>query len=111
MMLTTGRRRIRYDLVGDGAAPVVCLAHSLSADSGIWAEQLPALLERGWRGLRLDMRGHGGSDPGPGACTMSDLADDVALVLDHLDLARVHFVGLSIGGMIGQTLALEHGDR
>jgi 3-oxoadipate enol-lactonase len=111
MLLTVGDRRIRYDVLGPEAGPVVCLAHSLSADSGIWAEQLPALLSQGWRTLRLDMRGHGGSDPGAGDYAMGDLADDVAVVLDFLGLDKVHFVGLSIGGMIGQTFALAHGAR
>src|SRR5438067_1389882 len=106
MLITTGSRRIHYDLVGPEAGPVVCMAHSLSADSGVWAEQTPALLAQGWRVLRLDMRGHGGSDPVAGRCTMADLADDVVLVLDALALERVHFVGVSIGGMIGQTLGI-----
>jgi 3-oxoadipate enol-lactonase len=111
MLFAAGSRRIRYDLSGPEAGPIVCLAHSLSADSGIWAEQVPALLSAGWRVLRLDMRGHGGSDPVAGDCAMDDLADDVALVLDFLALDRVHFVGLSIGGMIGQTLGLRHAGR
>jgi 3-oxoadipate enol-lactonase len=111
MLITLASRRIHYDLVGPEAGPVVCMAHSLSADSGVWSEQLPALLAQGFRVLRLDMRGHGGSDPVDGDYTMSDLAGDVVLVLDVLGLPRVHFVGVSIGGMIGQTLAIEHADR
>jgi len=111
MLFNPGNRAICYDLVGPQDSPVVCMAHSLSSDSGVWSEQLPALLADGWRVLRIDMRGHGGSDPGPDDCTMSDLAGDVALVLDFLGIAKVHFVGLSIGGMIGQAFALEHGDR
>lgn len=110
MLLAVGSRRIRYDLIGPEAGPVVCMAHSLSADSGIWAEQMPALLGAGWRVLRLDMRGHGGSDATE-RVTMEELADDVALVLDFLGVETAHFVGLSIGGMIGQTLGLRHGAR
>lgn len=79
---------------------------------GIWAEQVPPLLSAGWRVLRLDMRGHGGSPAGSGdEYSMSELARDVVAVLDHLDLPTVHFAGLSIGGMIGQTLGLEHRHR
>jgi 3-oxoadipate enol-lactonase len=111
MLIKTGDRRIYYDLVGRETGPVVCFAHALSSDSGIWAEQIPPLLSEGWRVLRLDMRGHGGSDPVTGDCTMSELANDVALALDFLGFAKVHYVGLSIGGMIGQTLAVEHGSR
>jgi 3-oxoadipate enol-lactonase len=111
MLIHAGNRRICYDFIGPEKAPVVCMAHSLSSDSGVWCEQLPALLTGGWRVLRIDMRGHGGSDPLPGDYTMSGLADDVALVLDFLEIDKVHFVGLSIGGMIGQSFALEHGQR
>lgn len=111
MLLTLAGRRIRYDLIGPGTAPVVCLAHCLSGDSGVWAEQVPPLLAAGRRVLMLDMRGHGGSDPGPVGASMAELADDVARALDVLGIARVHFIGLSIGGMIGQQFALDHPGR
>lgn len=111
MLIKTADRSIYYDLVGPETGPVVCFAHALSSDSGIWAEQIPPLLATGWRVLRLDMRGHGGSDPAPGDYTMIELANDVAVALDHLGFAKVHYVGLSIGGMIGQTFAIEHGHR
>jgi 3-oxoadipate enol-lactonase len=111
MYVTLAGRRIRYDLIGAQDAPVVCLAHCLSADSGVWAEQVPPLLEAGWRVLAIDMRGHGGSDVGSERVGMSDYSDDVAAVLDPLGIAQVHFVGLSIGGMIGQVFALEHPAR
>jgi 3-oxoadipate enol-lactonase len=111
MLVTTSGRKIHYDLLGPQHGAVVCMAHSLSADGGVWVEQLPALLEQGWRVLRLDMRGHGGSDPVAGGCSMTDLAADVVLVLDVLGIDQAHFVGVSIGGMIGQTLAIAHGHR
>ena len=111
MLITTQGRRIAYDIVGPDAAPAVCFAHSLASDGGMWAEQLPPLLAAGYRVLRLDMRGHGGSDPVDGDYTMEQLADDVAIALDFIGLARVHFVGLSIGGMLGQAFAIKHADR
>ena len=111
MLLPLARRRLYYDLAGPEDDPVVCITHSLSSDGGSWAEQVPALLQSGFRVLRLDMRGHGGSDPVAGDYTMSELAGDVASVLDALSLTRVHYLGLSIGGMIGQAFALEHGHR
>ncbi len=111
MLLPLAGRRLYYDLVGPEDGPVVCITHSLASDGGSWAEQAPALLEAGFRVLRLDMRGHGGSDPVAGDYTMRGLAGDVAAVLDALGLARVHYLGLSIGGMIGQAFALEHGDK
>ena len=111
MLLPLAGRRIYYDLAGPEDGPCVCITHSLASDGGSWAEQVPALLGAGFRVLRLDMRGHGGSDPVAGDYTMSALAGDVAAVLAALGLARVHYIGLSIGGMIGQAFALEHGAK
>lgn len=111
MLLPLHGRRLHYDLAGPENGPVVCITHSLASDGGSWAEQVPPLLQAGFRVLRLDMRGHGGSDPVAGPYTMRALADDVAVVLDALGLARVHYIGLSIGGMIGQAFAIAYGDR
>ncbi len=111
MLLPLDGRCIAYDLIGPEAAPTVCITHSLASDGGSWAEQVPALLAGGFRVLRLDMRGHGGSDPVSGDYTMAALADDVAAALAALAIPRVHYIGLSIGGMIGQAFALAHGER
>ena len=112
MLLPLQGRRIAYDLVGPDSAPTVCITHSLASDGGSWAEQVPPLLQAGFRVLRIDMRSHGGSDPVPGDhYSMKDLAGDVAMVLDALSLPRVHYIGLSIGGMIGQAFALRYAAR
>jgi 3-oxoadipate enol-lactonase len=111
MLLRLRGRNIAYDLLGPDAAPAVCITHSLASDGGSWAEQVPALLAGGFRVLRLDMRGHGGSDAVSGDYTMAALADDVAAALAALSIARVHYIGLSIGGMIGQAFALAYGER
>ena len=111
MLINLAGRRIYYDLAGPDNGQVVCFTHSLASDSGMWAEQLSPLLAGGYRVLRLDMRGHGGSDAVAGDYTMAQLADDVAASLDFLGIARVQFVGLSIGGMLGQAFAIAHGQR
>jgi 3-oxoadipate enol-lactonase len=111
LQLSLRARRLYYDIAGPEDGPVVCITHSLASDGGSWAEQVPALLQAGFRVLRLDMRGHGGSDPVAGDYTMKELADDVAIVLNGLSIPRVHYIGLSIGGMIGQAFALDHGDK
>jgi len=111
MLLALDGRRQAYDLIGPESGPVLCLAHCLSSDMGVWADQLPALVMQGWRVLRIDMRGHGGSEPSRAPCTMADYAADVIRVLDFLGFERVHFAGVSIGGMIGQQLGVDHGER
>jgi 3-oxoadipate enol-lactonase len=86
MLVSLAGRRLYYDLVGPEDGPVVCITHSLASDSGMWAEQMPPLLQVGFRVLRIDMRGHGGSDPVAGDYSMKTLAGDVAVVLEALSL-------------------------
>ncbi|MDR5825937.1 alpha/beta fold hydrolase [Caballeronia sp. LZ043] len=111
MLLPSKQRTLSYDLVGPERGQVVVFSHSLAADLGLWAEQVPALLAAGYRVLRTDLRGHGGSTATPAPYTIDQLADDVIEVLDALSIERCHFVGLSIGGMIGQSLGLRYANR
>lgn len=108
MLLTLPGRTICYDLLGPDAGEVVAFTHSLAADMGLWAEQVPALLAAGYRVLRYDLRGHGGSRADPGPYAMDVLADDLIAVADALSINRFHFVGLSIGGAIGQSLGVRY---
>ena len=73
MLLSLDGRKIHYDLAGPQTAPTVGFTPSLNADGGMWAEQLVPLLAAGYRVLRLDMRGHGGSAPVDGDYTMDAL--------------------------------------
>ncbi len=111
MLLPLPGRNICYDLVGPDSGQVVAFSHSLAADLGMWAEQVPALTAAGYRALRIDLRGHGGSTPPPAPYTIDGLADDVVAVMDAAGIDRCHFAGLSIGGMIGQSLGLRHAGR
>jgi 3-oxoadipate enol-lactonase len=111
MLLNIDGHRVYYDMVGPDSAQTVCFTHSLASDGGMWQEQVPILLGAGFRVLRLDMRGHGGSEPVAGDYSMSILAGDVVKALDVLGIDKVHFIGLSIGGMIGQAMLLEHAGR
>lgn len=111
MLVPLQGRNICYDLVGPESGPVVAFSHSLAADLGMWAEQVPALTGAGYRALRIDLRGHGGSTALPAPYTIDALADDVVAVMDAAGIDRCHFVGLSIGGMIGQSLGLRHAGR
>jgi 3-oxoadipate enol-lactonase len=109
MFLTIGKHKLHYDLIGDGPR-TACFVHALAADSGMWAEQVPAVLACGMRVLRVDLRGHGGSDPIAGDYTLVELAADIARLIRSLGLEPVHYVGLSVGGMIGEALALGFRD-
>ena len=93
-----------------GSGPWLALSHSLCCDSSMWQPQLAAL-ERRFTVLRFDTRGHGGTDAPAGAYTFDQLADDVLGLLDALKVERTHFCGLSMGGMIGQHLALKAPQR
>lgn len=97
---------VNYALEGPATAPVVMVSHSLAAHLGMWEPQVAALT-RSFRVLRYDTRGHGGSEVVPGAYTLDQLADDAVGLLDALGTDRAHWLGLSLGGMIGQTLALR----
>jgi 3-oxoadipate enol-lactonase len=99
-----------FELSGAAGAPVVMLSHCLGSSAVMWGPQLPAL-EPHFRVLRYDIRGHGGSQTPPGPYTLEALADDAVALLDALAIETVHFVGLSLGGMIGQMLALAHPER
>jgi len=110
MFLMFGKRKLHYDLLGDGPR-TSCFVHALAADSGMWAEQVPVVLGRGMRVLRVDLRGHGGSDPVPGDYTLSELASDIAQLIRALRVGPVDYIGLSVGGMIGEALAIGFGEN
>ena len=95
---------------GPEDAPLVVLSHSLASSGIMWEQQVPELVE-GYRVLRYDTRGHGGSDAPAGPYSLDTLGDDVIAMLDALDVERVHWVGISMGGMIGQNLAMRHPRR
>lgn len=98
---------IQLNYVIDGAGPWLAMSHSLACDLSMWNEQV-ALLSKRFKVLRLDTRGHGKSDAPPGPYTLEMLADDAKAVFDALGARDVHWVGLSLGGMIGETLALKY---
>jgi len=102
--------KTRYRLDGPAGAPVVVMAHALGATLELWDAQAAALAGR-YRVLRYDVRGHGGSEVPPGPYTLEQMAGDLRELLDALGIADVHFVGLSMGGLIGMTFALAHPGR
>jgi 3-oxoadipate enol-lactonase len=99
---------------GERSRPAVVLSNSLGTDLSMWDAQA-AVLARRFHVVRYDTRGHGasvgtsGATPGP--YTIELLGRDVLALLDHLDIGRAHFVGLSMGGVIGQWLGAHAPDR
>ncbi|MEM6440168.1 MAG: 3-oxoadipate enol-lactonase [Pseudomonadota bacterium] len=89
---------------GDPGGRPLLLINSLGTDLRVWDKLVP-LLPDGLRLIRYDKRGHGLSELTPGPYAIDQLADDAAALLDHLDLREAILVGLSIGGLIGQSLA------
>lgn len=95
---------MNYVIEGPDEAPVAMLAHGILTSLGMWDAVAVALASR-WRVLRYDLRGHGKTSAPASPYAMSDLADDAVQLLDTLDIEKVHFVGSSLGGMIGQQIA------
>lgn len=94
----------------DGEGPWLTLSHSLACDHAMWEPQIAALSRR-YRVLRYDTRGHGRTTATPAPYALEQLADDAAALLDALGVERTHWVGLSLGGMIGEVFALRHRQR
>ncbi|MBM1556132.1 3-oxoadipate enol-lactonase [Sulfitobacter mediterraneus] len=108
-MFDTGDVRLHYRVDGpDDGAPVV-FANSLGTDMRLWDPVLPMLPE-GLRIIRFDKRGHGLSSCPAGNYSMGSLVTDTERLLDHLGVKECVFVGLSIGGMIAQGLAVKRLD-
>ncbi|MGZ8255879.1 MAG: alpha/beta fold hydrolase, partial [Burkholderiaceae bacterium] len=100
--------RIAYRIDGnrDAAAPWLVFSHSLACDHTMWDPQMDAFAD--FRILRVDTRGHGRSGAPTGDYPLELHADDLRAMLDALSIRRCHFVGLSMGGMIGQQFALKY---
>lgn len=102
--------QIHYALEGQSGAHVLVFSNSLGANYSMWDAQAREFQNK-FRILRYDTRGHGQSSSPPGPYSIEQLAKDVIALLDALDLDRVHFCGLSMGGMIGMWLGLHAPER
>lgn len=96
--------RLYYEDHGQGEA--LLLVHGLGSSTQDWEYQIPHLA-RSRRVLSLDLRGHGQSDKPRQRYSMAGFAADVAALIEHLQLANVHLVGISMGGMVGFQLGVE----
>ncbi|GJD46383.1 3-oxoadipate enol-lactonase 2 [Methylobacterium cerastii] len=101
---------LHHTLSGPEDAPVVAFSNSLGTTLVMWDALMPRLSDR-YRILRYDTRGHGGSATQDAPAEIDDLAGDLLALLDTLGIARIHAVGLSLGGMTMQALASAAPDR
>jgi 3-oxoadipate enol-lactonase len=109
-LIESNEARLAYRWDGSDGAPVLLLAHSLGVDLHMWNAQIASLATR-FHILRYDIRGHGRSSAPRGPYTIEQLGRDVLNLLDALDVARVSFCGLSMGGMVGQWLGINAPER
>lgn len=101
---------LNYQLEGPPGAPVLVLSNSLGTDLHMWNAQMVAFTEH-FQVLRYDTRGHGRSLVSEGPYSIEQLGGDVLTLLDGLDIQRASFCGLSMGGLIGQWLAIHAPER
>lgn len=101
---------MNYELSGPEGSPPVVLHHPLATNLTIW-DELTAALDPRYQVLRMDARGHGQTEAPLGPYMFETLAGDIVALMDHVKFGRAHFLGLSMGGMVGQYLGLLHASR
>lgn len=94
---------LHYQIDGPEGAPVLVLSNSMGTTLSLWEAQIKALSER-FRVLRYDTHGHGQTIK-RGKVTLAQLGEDVILLLDHLNIEKAYFCGISVGGLTGLWLA------
>lgn len=109
-MPTTNAPGFRMEYETHGRGTPLLLVNGLGSDRSEWLFQLPEF-SKGFLVITFDNRGAGGSDAPPGPYTTAQMADDAAALLAHLGVGRAHILGVSLGGMIAQEVALRHPDR
>src|SRR5260370_23111240 len=107
MKATINGIEANYEIHGKEVAPWLTLSHSLACSVRMWDAQIAAFKDR-WHVLVYDTRGHGGSSAPAGPYALETLVEDLHGLLKHLKIARTRFVGLSMGGMIGQLSPMSH---
>jgi 3-oxoadipate enol-lactonase len=110
MKIIVNGNALYYRFDGPKDAPVVMMAHAMGTSHRIWDWQMAALTDR-WRVLRYDWLGHGDSAAPPGPYSLDSFVADAVGLMDALAIPKVHWVGISTGGMIGQGMGITHGDR
>lgn len=99
---------IRYEEKGNGE-PLI-LIHGVGLDHTMWIQQLENLSES-FRIIVYDMVGHGGSEHPPGPYFLSQFVEQLAVLMNHLNIEKTHLVGFSMGGMVAQAFALKYKEK
>ena len=110
MLIEINGVKINYELEGKEGNPCLTFSNSLAANLNMWDPQAEYFKEN-YRILRYDTRGHGQSEAAEPPYSLETLADDVVGLWAQLGINKSHFIGLSLGGMIGQGLALRYPDK
>jgi 3-oxoadipate enol-lactonase len=105
-IMTGDGARIAYRIDGHDNEPTLILSNSIATTMGMWDLQIPEL-SRHFRVVRYDARGHGESSVPVGAYSIDRLGRDVIELMDALRIDRAHFLGLSLGGFVGQWLGVH----
>ncbi|WP_216215967.1 3-oxoadipate enol-lactonase [Amycolatopsis aidingensis] len=101
----SGPVAVHHRAEGPPQGEVVVLSGSLGSDLRMWEPQVQPLVAAGYRVVRYDHRGHGGSPVPPGPYSIADLGGDLLALLDRIGAERAHLAGISLGGMTGMWLA------
>lgn len=102
---------VHYDDSGPADGTPVVLVHGHPFNRTLWSPQVHALTAAGYRVIAPDLRGYGDSDVTPGTVFLSDFADDIAGLLDHLALDSAVIGGVSMGGQIAMAFHQRHHHR
>jgi len=110
MLIETNGTKLNVEIDGPEGAPWIIFSHALANNLTLWDDVVAQLKDR-YRCMRFDHRGHGKSPAVPGPYSFPMIIKDALGLMDALKIERAHWVGLSIGGMMGYGLAMDHGNR
>ena len=101
---------INYQTFGDASQPAIVFSNSLGTQLNMWQPQI-SFFEKKFYVICYDTRGHGASSAPQGPYSIEQLGTDVVHLLDHLNIEKASFCGISMGGLTGQWLAIHHPER
>lgn len=107
---TSNDAQINYQTFGDANKPALVFSNSLGTKYSMWQPQIEHFQQDHYV-ICYDTRGHGGSEAPQGPYSLEQLGQDVVNLLDHLDIAKAAFCGISMGGLTGQWLAIHKPER